>query len=146
MLVSSKWGSKVIISFLTSSEVKMTISGKFLMPFLLTSGKALNLAATRAYNIETLPPGLNIPSPFGIPNKLRIWFKTLSSIRVKTGATSNVYLELWKSQINQRIFLLNWNILWAVIKSWNTLILQSIFGLFIHGEIHENNFAHTFCV
>lgn len=77
---------------LTSSEENIIMSGRFCIPLDLTSGKALYLAATNAYNIDMLPPGLKIPSPSGIPNNFRICFMILISTSVNTGATSNVYL------------------------------------------------------
>lgn len=77
-----------VIYLLTSSEVNKTISGSPLMPLLLTSGKALNRAATIAYNMDMLPPGLKMPSPSGMPKTFRTWLKTFISTRVKAGATS----------------------------------------------------------
>lgn len=94
----------LLAPILTSSEVNMTISGNPRIPFLLISGKALNRAATSAYSIDMLPPGLKMPSPLVMPNNLRVCFRIFISIRVKTGATSNVYLEKRQSAF------ITWNV------------------------------------
>ena len=77
----------------TCSLVYMTSWGWLRRPEFFTSGRYLCRAHATAYRLLMAPPGENIPSPSSHPMNSLILVRTISSIRVNTGAISYVNLR-----------------------------------------------------